>query len=182
MPPPARYQRIAIVGTSGSGKTTLAQTLAQRLAVPHIELDSLYWEPNWQHAPLDVFRARLKLRLAAPAWVVDGNYSKARNLVWSRATALIWLDYSLPLSLWRLAYRTIARIVTREHLWNTNYERLSDHLFTRDSIFLWAIQSHPRHRSEYPALLATPEYKHLRVVRLRGPRETERWLETIPAP
>jgi hypothetical protein len=48
--------------------------------------------------------------------------------------------------------------------------------FSRDSIFLWALTSHPRHRREYPVLLARPENAHLAVVRLRSPRETERWL------
>jgi adenylate kinase family enzyme len=174
---PIPFQRIVVVGVSGSGKTTLAKALSQRLAIPHIELDSLNWEPGWKEAGRDVFRARLEPRLAAPTWVTDGNYGKARDLTWARATALIWLDYPLPLILWRLTYRTVARLVTREHLWNTNYERLSDNLFSRDSIFLWALQSHPRHRREYPLLLSKPEYNHLHVVRLHSPRETQQWLD-----
>ena len=114
--------------------------------------------------------------LAAPAWVIDGNYSSVRDLVWPRATTLVWLDYPLPLVMWRLAKRTVRRVISREELWNGNRERLRDNLFSRDSIFLYALTSYPRHRREYPALLARPEYAHLAVVRLRHPRETERWL------
>ena len=132
-------------------------------------------------APTDIFRARLVPRLAEPAWVTDGNYSKARDLIWSRAAALVWLDYPLPLILWRLAVRTVRRLYTHEHLWNTNYERLADNLFSRDSIFLWSLQSHPRHRREYPQLLATPEYAHLHVIRHHSPRETQKWLEAPAA-
>jgi adenylate kinase family enzyme len=40
-------KRVAVVGVTRSGKTTLAITLSQRLGVPHIELDALYWQPNW---------------------------------------------------------------------------------------------------------------------------------------
>ena len=43
-------QRLVVVGTSGSGKTTVAGQLALILGVPHIELDSLHWEPDWTEA------------------------------------------------------------------------------------------------------------------------------------
>jgi len=180
--PPAPFQRIAVVGTTGSGKTTLGETLARRLAVPHIELDSLYWEAGWQPAPLDVFRARVEPSTAAAAWVADGNYRSVRDLVWTRATAVVWLDYPLRLILWRLTIRTVSDVRTRKLLWNKNRQSFTNLFLGRDSLFYWAITSRPRHRREYPKLLATPAYGHLHVVRLRGPRETQTWLESLPAP
>jgi adenylate kinase family enzyme len=39
--------RIVIIGTSCSGKTTLATTIKEILNITHIELDVLYWKPNW---------------------------------------------------------------------------------------------------------------------------------------
>jgi adenylate kinase family enzyme len=178
--PPAPLQRIAIVGTTGSGKTTLAETLAQRLAVPHIELDSLYWEADWQPAPLDVFRTRLAPKAAAPAWVIDGNYRQVRDLVWVRATDLVWLDYPLPLIFWRLTVRTISDVRTRKLLWNKNRQSFTNLFLGRESLFLWAIQRQSLHRREYPQLLAEPEYNHLHAVRLRSPKNTQNWLETVP--
>ena len=41
------YSRINIVGTSGSGKTTFAKSLAQILTYEYIEMDQLFWGPNW---------------------------------------------------------------------------------------------------------------------------------------
>jgi adenylate kinase family enzyme len=180
--PPAPLQRIAVVGVSGSGKTTLAQTLAKWLTIPHIELDSLYWEANWRPAALDVFRARLEPRVVAPAWVTDGNYRQVRDLVWSRATALVWLDYPLPLILWRLTYRTVSDVLTLRLISNKNRQSLTNLFFTRDSLFYYALRSHSRHRREYPVLLSSPEYNHLHAIRLRDPRETQTWLNSIPAP
>jgi adenylate kinase family enzyme len=172
-------QRVVVVGISGSGKTRLSQTLSQRLAVPHIELDALFWQPGWQPTPREIFRPRVEAALAATGWVTDGNYDSVRDVIWRRATSLVWLDYPLPLALWRLSWRTLRRVAQREMLWNGNRERVRVNLFSRDSIFLWALTSHPRHRREYPVELARPEYAHLQTVRLRSPRETEQWLTAL---
>ncbi len=51
--------RIAVVGTTGASKTMLARRIADRLGLPHVELDAIYWEPDWTHAPDDVFRQRV---------------------------------------------------------------------------------------------------------------------------
>jgi adenylate kinase family enzyme len=113
-------RRIVVVGTTGSGKTTLAAAIAARLGIPHIELDALHWEANWTEAPTDVLRDRITRALSGAAWVVDGNYGKVRDLFWSRADTVVWLDYSLPVILWQLAGRTLKRVVTREELWSGN--------------------------------------------------------------
>src|SRR5436853_4183216 len=96
-------QRLVVIGTSGSGKTPLAGEIARRLALPHVELDALHWEPNWTEAPLERFRQRVEAAILGDRWVVDGNYnSKVRDLVWSRAEVLVWLDYPLSLIMMRL--------------------------------------------------------------------------------
>ena len=94
--PPPGPRRIAVVGTSGSGKTTLAHRLAERLGIPHVELDALHWGPNWTPVAADLFRERVAQALSGEAWVVDGNYSRVRDIIWTRADTLVWLDYSWP--------------------------------------------------------------------------------------
>lgn len=172
-------RRVTVVGTTGSGKTTLARALAERLGVPHVEMDALHWGPNWTAAPKPELRARVEAALAGDGWVVDGNYRAVRDIVWARADTLVWLDYPLPLVMTRLVRRTLGRAFRRERLWNDNRENLVTHFFRRDSLFLWAVQTHPRHRREYPIELSQPEYQHLAVARLRSPRETQRWLEGV---
>jgi adenylate kinase family enzyme len=167
------------VGTSGSGKTTTAGQVARRLNIPHIELDALHWEPNWTEAPIEVFRARVTQALNSEAWVVDGNYSKVRDIVWGRADTVVWLDYALAVIMWQLLHRTVRRSVTQEELWSGNRESLSKALFSRESILLWALQTYKRRRREYPALLGKPENAHLAVVHLRSPRETRQWLTNL---
>ncbi|MEO8289168.1 MAG: AAA family ATPase [Chloroflexota bacterium] len=172
-------KRIAVVGTSGSGKTTMARRLAARLGVPHIELDELHWGPNWTEERDDVFRERVDIRLRGDGWTTDGNYTAVRDIVWARADTVVWLDYSLPLILWRLTRRTFSRAVLNEEIWHGNKESLRTHFFTKDSLYLWVFQTYKKRRREYPVLFARPEYTHLTKIRLRSVGEAQRWLESV---
>lgn len=172
-------RRIAVVGTSGSGKTTLAQQLALRLGIPHVELDALHWGPNWTPTPLEAFRERTAQALSGEAWTTDGNYSAVRDIVWSRAETVVWLDYSLPVILGRVIRRTLRRSVMREELWNDNRERFWRAFCGRDSIILWTLHSYRRRRREYPILFRQLEYTQLSVVHLRSPRASRDWLNAL---
>ena len=141
-------QRISVIGTSGCGKTTLARQLCQRLAISHIELDALHWEANWTEVPTNIFRQRVEQSLKRDRWIVDGNYSQVRDIIWSRADTVIWLDYSLLVIMTRLLRRTWRRVVQHEELWNGNHETWIL-TFSRDSILLWALQTYKKRRQEY---------------------------------
>jgi adenylate kinase family enzyme len=173
---PEGPRRIAVVGTSGSGKTTLAQRLAQQLGIPHVELDALHWDPNWTPAPPDLFRQRTAEALSDQAWTTDGNYSTVRDIVWKRADTVVWLDYSLPVVMGRVTWRTLCRSIRRQELWNENRERLQEALLSRDSIVWWALRTYHRRKKEFPNLFSLPEYAHLDVVHLRSPRAAREWL------
>jgi adenylate kinase family enzyme len=172
--------RVVIVGTAGSGKSTLAERLAARSGGVFVDLDALNWGPGWTPAPVSLFRERTTVALLGERWVVAGNYRRLRDIVWGAADTLIWLDYPLPLVLWRLLRRTVRRVLTQEELWGGNRERLRAQFASRDSLFLYAIRTHYRRRREYPADLAKPEYAHLRVFRFRRPGELEHWLAVWP--
>jgi len=178
---PFPYKRIAIVGTTSSGKSTLAEQLANKFDYGFIELDALYWEPNWIGTPDDVFQNRVKKAIQSEKWVVAGNYSRVRPLIWARAEAIIWLDYSLWRIFWQLTRRTFTRWWTREHLWGTNYENLWKHLklWSDESLFHWLFKTYWRRKREYPPLLAMPEYKHLKLIHFKHPSETENWLKDL---
>ncbi len=156
--------KIAIVGTSGSGKTTLARQTSQRLAIPHVELDALHWEPNWTEATIDVFRSRVEKALSGDAWVVDGNYSKIRPLVWSRADTIVWLDYSFAIVMGQILQRTIRRVVLREDCCNGNRETFQKAFLSSDSVIVWAIQTYQKNRRKYAILFQQPEFMHLKKV------------------
>lgn len=172
-------QRIVVVGTTGCGKTTLAQQVGAKLGLPHTELDALNWGPNWTAAPRELFRERAAQVTDAESWIVDGNYSPVRDIVWGRAETLLWLDYSLPLILWRLTKRSLRRIFAQEELWGVNRESFRAQFLSRDSLYLWALKSHSRRRREYPDLFAQPAYAHLSILTFPSPRATQRWLDGL---
>lgn len=126
--------RVNVVGTSGSGKSTFAKELALRLNAPYIELDLLYWEPNWKEPTDDVFFRRIEDTLSRSSrWVLDGNYNRAQPVKWKSVTTVIWLDYSYPRVLFQAVRRAIIRGIRREELWvgTGNRESLFKTFFTR---------------------------------------------------
>ena len=176
---PRNHRRLVVIGTTGAGKTTIAKMVAQGLGIPHVEFDAYRHGPNWTETPDNVFREHLRQALQLDAWVADGDYDIARDVVWPRANVLVWLDYPIYVVMWRLFWRTMRRGIRREELWNGNRERLWWHFFTRQSLFLWALQTHWRRRRTIPPVLAQPEYLHLDVVHLHSPKATEQWLATL---
>jgi adenylate kinase family enzyme len=173
-------RRVSIVGSTGTGKTTYGRRLAARLGVPHIELDAIVWQPNWTLMDSERFRAIVTEKIAAPGWVVDGNYGGAgvRPMVWAAADTIIWLDFSLRViypNLWR---RTIARIRDKQELWpgTGNRETVRSAFFSRESLFWWALKTYWRRKRGYTVLFASPEVAHARTLRFRTPAQAEAWL------
>lgn len=169
------------MGGSSVGKTTVSRRLAERLGVPHIELDALHHDAGWQEAPADVLQARVRAALdAAPeGWVVDGNYrSKLGSLVLECADTVVHLDPPLLPTFGRALRRTISRTVTRVELWNGNREQIR-FLFTRYWMPWWVLRTHRHYSREIPQRVA--EHSQLAVVRLRSDDEVERWFQSIQA-
>ena len=175
------YTRIVVIGTTSSGKSTLAETLAKKLNLDFVELDALYWQPNWVGTPDEEFAVKVANATRGARWVVAGNYSRSRPITWSRAEVIIWLDYSLPIIFWQLLKRTLHRTYTREVLWGTNVERFLPHLklWSDESLFKWLFKTYWQRKREYPELFALPEYEHLEVLHFTFPKETREWVERL---
>jgi len=168
--------RVVVIGTSCVGKTTFAQALARVLSFPHVELDALYWQPNWIPRPSEEFRALTAQALSQDRWVTDGNYGVVRDLIWSRATTVIWLNYGFPTVLWRAVTRTLRRVLTREELFSANRESLRMAFFSRESILWWVLTTFHRRRKQYRVLFDRRTSPQLVYVELRNPSEAKHFL------
>ncbi|WP_329142987.1 hypothetical protein OIU91_04665 [Streptomyces sp. NBC_01456] len=95
--------RIALVGPVASGKSTLSAAISAHTALPRIDLDELFWGPNWTPLDTPIFHKGVRDRLAGPAWIADGNYGgEVAEILLDRAELVLWLDLPLRVCLPRL--------------------------------------------------------------------------------
>jgi adenylate kinase family enzyme len=175
--PETRLTRIVVQGGSGSGKTTLAATLARDLRVDYLELDGLYQQANWTPLDVEEFRARVATFVDQPRWVVDGNYSQVRDILWPLATTIVFVDLPRRVVMTRVVKRTFLRILKRERLWNGNRESWRNAL-SRDpmrNIILWSWNTHSRYHEVVPRE-ARENVGPERVVVLTSASEVRRFL------
>ena len=173
--------RISVVGTTGSGKTTLARALSAQLGLPYIEMDALNWQAGWRdlsRSDPEEFVRRVTVAIAPDAWVRDSAYGLVRDLVWQRATHLIWLDYDRPIIMFRVIRRSLIRAALRTELWAGNRERWS-HMLRPSHPIRWAWSTGDWRRKDFEERIERQDYAHLVVLRLRRPREAEQLLRQI---
>lgn len=176
------HGNILIVGPSGAGKSTLARALAERLGLRAIELDALAWNPGWALAPDEELRARIAAATDEDGWVADGNYTRLRDITWARASTAVWLDLPLRTLLPRIVRRSWRRWRQNEVLWGTNQETFWEHFLPNDRSLIWfTVRTHRRRRRDLAAAMRSDEWPRLRWVRLRSPRDVERWLALLPS-
>ncbi len=179
---PVGTRRVVVFGQSGSGKTTVARAIAGALGVPHIELDALYHQPNWEPTPDDEFRAKVSAALDAhpEGWVVEGNYRIIREITLPRVDTIVRLRLPFRVVYTRLVKRTLRRMWTREELWNTNRESFRLSFMSRDSILLWGISHWRAHTRSLDAALR--EIPHTApVIELRSSREVDDFVGGLAA-
>jgi adenylate kinase family enzyme len=166
-------QRVVILGCSGSGKSTLAVRIGERLGLPVVHLDTLYWRPGWQVPEAESFRARVADAVAGEAWISEGNYRETFDLRLPRADAIIILKRSRWLCLWRVLWRSTFERGQRPDLpagcpEHTDWELLK---------FIWRFESVTWPRIELARIAHGPNAP---VIRLRREREINAFLKALP--
>lgn len=170
-------RRILVYGVTGSGKSTLARRIAQITGLPcHLMDDEVGWLPGWVERPREEQQQIASRIVAGDRWVLDTAYSHWRDVVVDRAELIVALDYPRLVSLARLVRRTLRRAITSERACNGNTESLRQAL-SADSIIVWHFRSFSRKRERIAAWQADPAAPQ--VVRMRSPRDTELWLESL---
>jgi adenylate kinase family enzyme len=175
--------RINIVGTTGSGKSTFSKELAAVLNIPYVQIDQVYWGPDWYEPSDEEFFPKLKAALDKDSWVLDGNYQRTQPIKWKNVQAVIWLDYSFPIVFYRAVKRAITRSLTKEELWEGtgNRESFRRSFFSRDSILLWTLRTYWKNRKRYMRDMQDSRYAHIQFIRLASPAEAAEFLsETKP--
>jgi adenylate kinase family enzyme len=171
--------RTVVIGSSCSGKSTFSQRLAKKSKIEYIELDQLHWLPDWKERPDEEFRELVNQAIAADSWIVDGNYSIVRDILWPRVTTIIWLNHSFRLVLYRAITRSIMRAATKKRLFAGNIESFRRTFFSRESIILWIIKTYHHKRKNYTKLLKQKNTRGVNVVELNSQKQVETYLKSV---
>ncbi|MEV1048738.1 adenylate kinase [Streptomyces sp. NPDC049916] len=175
-------RRVALFGAPATGKTTLARQLSAELREPHTDLDDLLLTPQGP-LPLEEFRRQAAAISATDGWIVEGNFSKLADVVWHRADTFIWLDFPLPLILYRITRRSLHQLAGREDSPQARRLTWSTAFFSRRSLLRTAIRKYRANRPRYARQVAETTALGVDVVRLRSPRQVQRWRQrTATAP
>jgi adenylate kinase family enzyme len=169
-------RHVVVYGPASSGKTTLANRIARHTGVPHIELDAIFWEPNWIQKPLEEFRVEVSRLIEEhkEGWVFDGNYSNVRDLILPLADTVVWLQLPFRVVFWRALTRAIGRIISRQPLWGHSYETFRKSFLSRESLLLYIIMNWRRYKRIENSLEEIPH--HATIIILRSRREIDGFL------
>lgn len=98
-------KRIVIIGCSGSGKSTLACQLGEKLNLPVVHLDRLFWKSGWQESTAEEFDTKLTVELEKSQWIMDGNFNRTIPARLAKCDTVIYLDYNRFVCLWGVICR-----------------------------------------------------------------------------
>jgi len=172
--------RINVIGTSGSGKTTFGRELARVLQIPFIELDAIFWGPDWSEPEDSELFSRLSNALAGNNWVLDGNYSRTLDIKWKRVQVVIWLDFSFPRTVYQAVKRALSRLISQQELWPETGNRESlKMLFSRDSIVLYTIQTYARRKKKIQGYISSGQYQSIIFHRIKSPKQAKIFLQSV---
>lgn len=174
-------KRINVVGTSSSGKTTFSKSLANILGIDHIEMDGIFWGPDWYWPSDEEFFTNLREALKKDAWVLDGNYTRSIHLKWKNIDLVIWLDYSFVRTFFQALIRAVKRSITKEELWagTGNRESFTKSFFSKDSIILWTVKTHGKVKRKYRHYMKDEKYSGIRFLRLKSPSDSKSFLKHL---
>ena len=103
-------ERVLIIGCGGAGKSTLARQLGQKLGLPVVHLDSIFWLPGWVEMEKDTFDERVRQELRKDKWIMDGNYNRTMPERLQYCDTVIYLDFSRWACLYGIFKRLLSNI------------------------------------------------------------------------
>jgi adenylate kinase family enzyme len=166
-------RRIVVVGCCGAGKSPLAAALARRLAIRHVERDSLGEEGS------ATYRAAAGDAVTDDSWIFDGAPYWVEDVVYPRAELVVALDYPRRVVMRRVVARSL-RLGLPLARARRQYPRIPFRRWRDPSHAVrWAWGVWGERRREIGDLRSRPELAGADIVRLRSPTEGRRWLSSL---
>ena len=165
-------ERIVIIGCSGSGKSTLACQLGEKLNLPVVHLDILFWKSGWQESTAEEFDAKLTVELEKSQWIMDGNFNRTIPARLAKCDTVIYLDYNRFVCLWGVICRVFKSYgKTRPDMGDGCPERF-DWEFLK---WIWHFNRRNREKN-YRYLNETP---HAKIYVFKNRRQQKKFLRSL---
>ena len=166
-------ERIMIIGCGGAGKSTLARQLGEKLNLPVVHLDQIWWKPgNWQHLEREEFDRLLKEEVEKPQWILDGNFNRTMETRLEFCDTVIYLDFSR----WICLLSWIKRVITN---WGTARadmaEGCAEWFDPEMAGWIWNFNS--THRENYYRMLN--EAEGVETIVLKNRRAVRKFLKSL---
>jgi adenylate kinase family enzyme len=90
--------KVLVFGNSGSGKSSFAKRLSEEHDLPHLDLDSIVWEPGQiavQRKPEAVAASLAAFLAENGRWVVEGCYGELVEQASGHCTEMVFLNPGL---------------------------------------------------------------------------------------
>ena len=165
-------ERILIIGCGGAGKSTLARQLGEKLLLPVVHLDKLFWHPGWVESTKEEIDGKIMAELQNPRWIIDGNYNRTLAQRMQYCDAVIYLDFSRVACLWGVCKRVLTSYgKVRPDMGDGCPERF-------DWAFLqWVWRFNKQNRQRYYRLLN--ETEGIETIVLKNRRMVRRFLKSL---
>ena len=168
-------QRILLIGSAGAGKTTFAQQLAQKLRLPLVHLDHLYWRGDWEHLSRDEFDALLQIELEKPQWIIDGNFNRTIAHRLQYCDTVFFFDFPTVTCLAGITKRTFTNLgKVRSDMGGNCVEHFDSQ---KISLYRNVLSFNKQHRQDYYRLLNRAE--NVRVVIFKNRRQAKAFLQKL---
>jgi adenylate kinase family enzyme len=165
-------KRIIIIGCGGAGKSTLARQLGEKLDLPVVHLDKLFWRPGWVQVSQEEFDRLHREELAKEKWIMDGNFNRTIPERVERCDTIIYLDFSRFACLRGVLKRVLTTYGTvRPDMGDGCPERM-------DLEFLKWVWNYNKDKRERNYRLLN-EAKHAQVIVLKNRRAVKGFLKAI---
>ena len=166
-------KKILIIGNSGAGKTTFAHILAQKLNLPLVHLDKLFWHGEWQRLSNEEFDVLVQKELEKPEWIIDGNFNRTVSHRMKYCDTIFFFDFSTISCLWGITKRLINNYgKSRADMGGNCVERLDSNKVV---LYRNVLNFNKVYRKQYYSLLN--DSKGIEVIVFRTRNQVRRFLE-----
>lgn len=168
-------KRILIIGNAGSGKTTFAKKLSEKLNLPLVHLDKIFWCGKWHHISKDEFDKKLQEELIKAEWIMDGNFNRTIPHRLEYCDTVFYFDLPIITCLWGSTMRVLKNYgKTRDDMGGYCPEYFDKHKW---ELYLSILKFNKQNREKYYKLLS--EQKDKKIIIFCSRKDIKKFLNSL---